>query len=177
LWNPDAVLDPDRADVPVLTRERLDKAAAVQLLFEDGLAHVLDHWLAATGARRLVWAGGTALNCVASLHLMERYADRGFQHWVPPFPGDNGIAAGAALRLAWNTGCVQRVRPLEHAFLGGEAITNSGIEAALVGAPVTVRRVAGEHLGNHLAHLICNGAFVGLAQGASETGPRALGHR
>ena len=177
LWNPDAVLDPDRTDVPALTQERLDKAAAIQLLFEDGLAHVLDHWLAATGARRLVWTGGTALNCVASLHLMERYADWGFQLWVPPFPGDNGIAAGAALRLTWKTGCIRRVRPLQHAFLGGEVITTSAIEAALVGAPVTVRRIAADSLGDHLAQLICDGAFVGLAQGSAETGPRALGHR
>jgi carbamoyltransferase len=177
LWNPDAVLDPDRTDLPALTRERLDKAAAVQLLFEDGLAHVLDHWLAATGARRLVWTGGTALNCVASLHLMERYADRGLQLWVPPFPGDNGIAAGAAMRLAWTTGRMQRVRPLQHAFLGGAAITTAAIRDALRGAPVRVYQVAGEHLGDHLAQRISDGAFVGLAQGPAETGPRALGHR
>jgi carbamoyltransferase len=175
LWAPDAVLDPGRVQVPELTQERLDKAAAVQMLFEDGLAHVLDHWLAATGARRLVWTGGTALNCVAGLHLMERYP--GLQLWVPPFPGDNGIAAGAALGLAWKTGRVRRIRPLAHAFLGGASLTASSIESALAGAPVTVRRVPGDQLGDYVAGLICDGAFVGLAQGAAETGPRALGHR
>jgi carbamoyltransferase len=96
---------------------------------------------------------------------------------VPPFPGDNGIAAGAALGLAWKTGCVRRVRPLAHAFLGGAALTAQAIEAALVGVPVTVRRLPVEQLGDHLAQLVCDGEFVGLAQGPAETGPRALGHR
>ncbi len=177
LWNPDAVLDPDRLNDSSFTRERLDRAAAVQRLFEDGVAHVLDHWLAATGARRFVWTGGTALNCVASLSLMERYADRGIELWVPPFPGDNGIAAGSALRLAWKTGLVKHVRPLEHAFLGGGQIQTADIESAVRAAPVSVRKVPSNLLGDFIAERICDGEFIGLAQGNAESGPRALGHR
>jgi carbamoyltransferase len=177
LWNPDAVLDPDRIDVPELTQARLEKAAAVQLLFEDGLIHVLDYWLTKTGARRLVWSGGTALNCVASLHFMERYAERGVHIWVPPFPGDNGVAAGAALRLALQTGSVRRVRPLHHAFIGGATITNAAIRSALQDEPVSAFQVEPELLASHIAGRICDGAMVGLAQGQAETGPRALGHR
>lgn len=177
MWNPDAVLDPNRISDAGFTRERLDRASAVQRLFEDGLVHILDHWLAFTGARRLVWTGGTALNCVASLTLMERYADRGVQLWVPPFPGDNGVAAGAALKVAWASGKVRRVKPLDHAFLGAGSLLAVDIEKALKAVSVSVRKIPNDQLGDFIASAVCDGQFIGLAQGAAETGPRALGHR
>lgn len=175
LWNPDAVLDPERTEVPELTRSRLDRAAAIQMLFEDAVLHVLNHWLDATGATRVIWTGGAALNCVAALRCLQSRGD--VQWWTPPFPGDNGVAAGSALRLAWATGAVEAVDPLAHAFIGGGALTTADIEAALdgSGAQVHVRPTAG--IGDRVAGLVHRGAIVGLAQGQAETGPRALGHR
>lgn len=175
LWDPNAVLDPGRLDVPELTQARLDKAAAVQALFEDAVEHVIDHWLGATGARRVVWTGGTALNAVAAMRLAERRPD--VQWWTPPFPGDNGVAAGAALRAAWQSGAVDRVRPLDHAFLGGAAITRAGIDRALHGASLHVEEVPARDLGGWIAARLVDGEILGLAQGQAETGPRALGHR
>lgn len=175
LWNPDAVLDPHRLDVPELTQARLDKAAAVQLLFEDAVAHVLDHWVSRTGARRVIWTGGTALNAVAALRL--RSSRPGLSWWTPPFPGDNGVAAGAALALAWCSGAVSEVERLDHAFLGGGALADADILDALTEAGVAFREVPVEGLGERVASLLCRGAILGLAQGQAETGPRALGHR
>jgi carbamoyltransferase len=50
LWNPDAVLRVDINHRPD-TQDRLDKAAATQLVFEDAMIHVVDHLLRTTGAR------------------------------------------------------------------------------------------------------------------------------
>ena len=175
LWDPNAVLDPARQEVPELTQARLDKAAAVQRLFEDGVEHVIGHWLQATGARRVIWTGGTALNAVAALRLAERWPE--VQWWTPPFPGDNGVAAGAALAVAWSSGAVERVRPLDHAFLGGGALTREAIDRALVGSGLRVAPIPASELGDRIAELLVRGAILGLAQGAAETGPRALGHR
>ena len=62
LWNPDAVLRVEDIHHRPDTKDRLDKAAATQLVFEDAMIHVVDHLLRATGANRLVLTGGVALN-------------------------------------------------------------------------------------------------------------------
>src|SRR5690606_5521700 len=92
------------------TQERLDKAAATQMVFEDALVHVIDHLLRATNTDRLVLSGGVALNALANMRLLEHFDGRWFadalhrdtrlQLWVPPMPGDAGTPIGAAWRLA-----------------------------------------------------------------------------
>ncbi len=61
LWNPDAVLRVEDIHHRPDTKDRLDKAAATQLVFEDAMIHVVDHLLRVTGASRLVLTGGVAL--------------------------------------------------------------------------------------------------------------------
>jgi len=175
LWDPNAVLDPLRQDVPELTRTRLDAAAAVQLLFEDAVQHVIAHWLQVTGAPSVIWTGGTALNAVAALGLAERWPQ--VRWWTPPFPGDNGVAAGAALACAWTSGAIDAVEPLQHAFVGGGGLTSVEIEAALQGSGLQVQEWPVDQVGPRVARLLADGAILGLAQGQAETGPRALGHR
>ncbi len=43
MWNPDAVLRVTETQHAAATRERVDLAAATQLVFEDALFHVVDH--------------------------------------------------------------------------------------------------------------------------------------
>ncbi|MFK7927123.1 MAG: carbamoyltransferase C-terminal domain-containing protein [Myxococcota bacterium] len=175
LWDPNAVLDPHNLEVPELTQQRLDRAAAIQLVFEDAVRHVLDHWVRRTGVRRVVWTGGTALNAVAALRIGE--ACPHLQLWTPPMPGDNGVAAGAALRLGQHMGWITTVQPLRHAFVGGGGLTSTGIEHALLGFHGSVVEIPTSELPERLAGWLYAGAVVGLAQGQAETGPRALGHR
>ena len=52
LWNPDAVLRVEDIHHRPDTKDRLDKAAATQLVFEDAMIHVTDHLLRVTGASR-----------------------------------------------------------------------------------------------------------------------------
>jgi carbamoyltransferase len=107
MWNPDAVLNVEDVRHPEVTRDRVDKAAAVQLVFEDALAHVVDHLIRTTGGHRLILTGGTALNCVANMRLLECFDERWYERnlgrkgtqlhiWVPPAPSDTGAPAGAA---------------------------------------------------------------------------------
>ena len=60
------------------TKDRLDKAAATQLVFEDAMIHVVDHLLRATGANRLVLTGGVALNAVGNMRLLEHFDEAWF---------------------------------------------------------------------------------------------------
>src|SRR4051812_35658692 len=49
LWNPDAMLRIEDIHHRPDTQQRLDKAAATQLVFEDAMIHIVDHLLRITG--------------------------------------------------------------------------------------------------------------------------------
>ncbi len=110
------------------TQDRLDKAAATQLVFEDAMIHVVDHLLRSTGANRLVLTGGVALNAVGNMRLLEHFDAAWFAKaqqrnarlhlWVPPTPGDPGVTIGAAWLFAHLAGA-PRGAPMTHAFYCG----------------------------------------------------------
>jgi carbamoyltransferase len=115
MWNPDAVLRPDDIQHAEITQERLDKAAATQLVFEDALFHVIGYLIRSTGSHKLVLTGGTALNGVANMRLLERFDESFYDRylkspnkrlhlWVPPTPGDPGVTMGAAYHFALKNG-------------------------------------------------------------------------
>jgi carbamoyltransferase len=195
MWNPDAVLRPDDIQHAEMTQERLDKAAATQLVFEDVLFHIVEHLIRTTGSNKLVLTGGTALNAVANMRLLERFDEWFYERylgrkntrlhlWVPPAPGDAGVTMGAAYHFAWAHG-VPSGEPLRHAFYCGPAPSTGEIREALGQAKeigwlplgditsVTQR----ESIADLLAYIISNDGVMGVFQGAAETGPRALGHR
>src|SRR6476620_11043365 len=152
LWNPDAVLRVEDIHHRPDTKDRLDKAAATQLVFEDAMIHVVDHLLRATGANRLVLTGGAALNAVANMRLLEHFDEAWFAKsqqrktrlhlWVPPTPGDPGVTIGAAWLFAHLAGA-PRGAPLTHAFYCGTSPTGGDIDAALDGDDI-----ASKHVGN-----------------------------
>ena len=128
LWNPDAVLRVEDIHHRPDTRDRLDKAAATQLVFEDAMIHVVDHLLRVSGANRLVLTGGVALNAVGNMRLLEHFDEAWFAKaqqrntrlnlWVPPVPGDPGVTIGAAWLFAHLAGA-PRGAPMTHAFYCG----------------------------------------------------------
>ena len=195
MWHPDAVLKvEDIAHAPI-TIDRVDKAAAVQLVFEDALFHIVQHLIRTTHSTRLVLTGGTALNCVANMRLLEHFdapwynrnlgmRDATLHLWVPPVPGDAGVAIGAAYHFA----CLGGAKPgesLQHAFYCGMSPSKSEIEEAIANTPeisylhlgnISSKRER-ERLADLLALIIAKDGIIGICQGAAETGPRALGHR
>jgi len=192
MWHPDAVLDVDAIQHDSLGRERADKAAATQLVFEDALHHIVKHFVRKTGASRLVLTGGTALNCLANLTLMERFnsdwfrengipSDGGLQLWVPPIPGDAGVPMGAAYHFCCRAGALSEAgkgERLTHAFWCGRAPSGSEILQTVENdAEVGFRPIAIEQLPALMAFLVARGCVIGWFQGRAETGPRALGHR
>jgi len=195
MWHPDAVLRVEDIEHAPITIDRVDKAAAVQLVFEDALFHIVQHLIRATRSTRLVLTGGTALNCVANMRLLEQFDGAWYERnlgmkdvtlhmWVPPVPGDQGVVIGAAYHFA----CLAGAKPgesLRHAFYCGMPPTKIEIEEALATTPEIAHRRLGnvstrderERLADLLAFIVAKGGVVGLCHGAAETGPRALGHR
>ena len=140
MWNPDAVLRVEDIHHQPNTQERLDKAAATQMVFEDALIHIIDSLIRTTGSDRLVLTGGAALNAVANMRLLEHF-DAGYYErvlkrstqlhlWVPPVPGDAGVTVGAAYAFAAAAGAGFG-STLEHAFYCGRSSSMSAIVAAL----------------------------------------------
>lgn len=198
MWNPDHVLDVDKVQHAEITRDRVDKAAATQLVFEDAMFHVLENGIRRCETDRVVLAGGTALNCVASMRMLEHFDKSWFQQytnqhgplrlWIPPFPGDAGLPVGSAYHFACLAGAPTDVpdAKLHHPFLCGRGASDDEIESCLsqdfddVGSQVVSLAQSEDATGDIadlIAHLVSSGAVVGLYQGAAESGPRALGHR
>ncbi|MCA8990702.1 MAG: hypothetical protein KDA88_01925 [Planctomycetaceae bacterium] len=194
MWNPDAVLSVDDVEHAAITKDRVDMAAATQLVFEDALFHIIDHHVRATGIDRLVMTGGTALNCVANMRLLEHYNEAWFtrnferntklQIWVPPIPGDAGVTIGAAYQFALRAGA--KCGPsLEHAFYCGMPPTTEDIDAAIQSDDEIEFRDLGsihvqeelEDIADMMAYVMSQNGVLGIFQGSAETGPRALGHR
>jgi carbamoyltransferase len=115
-------------------------------------------------------AGGVALNCVANSRL---WREGSFEDvWVQPAAGDSGTALGAALRVAHELG--DEVRPMATAALG-PSWTDAELERWLRAAGIEYER-SGDIAAVVAAELADDGV-VAWFQGASEFGPRALGHR
>jgi len=195
MWNPDAVLRMDDEKLSEVTQERVDKAAALQMVFEDALFHIVDHFIRLTGSNQLILSGGTALNCLANMNLLERFSEEYYSRylkkenlrlhlWVPPNPSDTGAAMGACYNFAMSHGAPLGP-PLKHAFLCGWGTSDTCIEDAISQAKEMKSMELGrvdqkedrEAIADLLAHIIAQDGVIGLFQGASETGPRALGHR
>src|SRR5258708_17130328 len=84
LWNPDAVLRVEDIHHRPDTKDRLDKAAATQLVFEDAMIHVVAHLLRLTGANRLVLTGGAALHAGGNMPPLAHFHAAGFSKFQHP---------------------------------------------------------------------------------------------
>jgi carbamoyltransferase len=194
MWNPDAVLRIEDSAHKENTQDRLDKAAATQMVFEDALIHVIDHHVRSTGCDRLVLTGGIALNALGNMRLLEHF-DADFYRrelkrpgrlhlWVPPTPNDTGVTIGAAYMGAYLAGYGVGAA-FEHAFYCGLPPSTTEIRAALAARPdVTWIELvpandddARARHADFMAYMTAQDAIFALYQGAAETGPRALGHR
>ena len=146
-------------------------AATLQHYYEKSLVRMA-RWLQdQSGYGRFVLAGGVALNCTGNGRLAEEtFVDDLF---IQPASHDAGTALGAAILAHHNAIGSWPDVPFSHAYWGPD-FSNSQIKAALdfSGVPYThcdPVEVASEALARN--------EVVGWFQGASETGPRALGNR
>ena len=194
MWNPDAILRVEDIRHKPDTQERLDKAAATQMVFEDALIHIIDFLIRKTGSNRLILTGGAALNAVGNMRVLEHFDEGHYERvlgsrtrlhlWIPPVPNDAGVTLGAAFRFA-NLAGGGIGAPLTHAFYCGSAPTESEISSALAGADDVEWIVIGDHssdssrdaIADMIAFITSRNGVVAIFQGAAETGPRALGHR
>lgn len=151
-----------------------DLAAKVQAELERAVVHLCRRLHELTGLDRLCVSGGVGLNSVANgLILRETpFAEL----FVTPAAGDSGIAIGAAL-YGYHHGARRR-RTWSHGHnFHGRRYRDDEIWAAVdeLRSFLRCERVADP--AEACANDVVEGKVVGWFEGASEFGPRALGHR
>lgn len=153
-----------------------DVAASLQACLDRSILHLVGHFAAATGLRRVAMAGGVALNTTANGRLLRSGAVD--EIYVQPAAADDGASLGAGLQRAALAGeIVNRRSPTP--FYGPEHSDGSVAE--------TLRDYADRIDATPLdglsgactaaAELIAAGEVIAWYRGRMEFGPRALGHR
>jgi carbamoyltransferase len=155
-------------------RRFADCAASVQKVLEDTLVGIARALHEETGLPDLCFGGGVALNGVANARVL---AESGFGRvFVPSAPGDAGCALGAALYAdRFYLGGRDRDVP-DHPFLG-PAVDPQELARAAREDGQHVEELDERALIDRTADALAAGKIVGWMDGASEFGPRALGHR
>ena len=124
-----------------------DIAASAQVVCEEMIYNVMRLAKSFGWSTNLVYSGGVALNCLANRKLGEYFE----KIWIMPCPGDAGSSLGAAALVYGG-----RVS-FAHAYL-----------VRVIPGPYPVSAVVDDLVVNRLC---------GVASGAAEFGPRALGNR
>lgn len=150
----------------------LDLAAWCQVELEDSVSRRVHALAKKHGVSAVCGAGGVFLNSVMNRRLQEVLNTS--EVFVPPSPGDQGLALGAAAwALREATGRLPRWRAVP--YLGGR-YGDDVVEAALSGRPGLVSEPVKDSVAEAVRELAA-GRIVGWFQGPSEYGPRALGNR
>jgi carbamoyltransferase len=153
-----------------------DIAASIQRVTEDALIAIARYLHERTGQRKLVMAGGVALNTKANYRLL---TETPFEEiYIQPAAGDDGGALGAALWAYHIVMGQPRTWSLPHAYWG-ESFTPGVIRAFLDSHEIKYESFEDRQdvLVEQLTDQLMTEQVIGLFQGRFEWGPRALGNR
>ncbi len=176
------LLGPPRSPDEALTQRHRDLASSVQAWYEEAFFNLLSDAARRFPRVNLGLSGGCAMNSVANGKIKRRMGFKAV--YIPAAAGDAGGALGAALQVAWTSGCRGREGQMDHAYWGpsfsdgeiGDLLDTRRMQ--LQGRRLHVELVAVEEdLCRETARAIAAGLVVGWFQGRMEWGPRALGNR
>jgi carbamoyltransferase len=170
---------PPRNPESEILQRHMDLAASIQVVLEEMVLCMATHVHAKTGMRKLVMAGGVALNCVANGRLAR---EGPFEEiWIQPAAGDAGGSIGAAL-FVWHqlleNERIPNPRDAQKGSFLGPSIADAEIRAVLL-----KYTPAYEHIGDddelleRMAEWLADEKIIGWAHDRMEFGPRALGAR
>lgn len=149
-----------------------DLAAATQAVTEEVLEHVVTK--INTGCDNLVYTGGVALNCLANGRVFPK--TRYKKVYIPPHPGDTGLAISAAAYVYHVLEGKPRKYIYDSDFIGPK-YSFGDMKATLDAAGLEYEDVGLEDATYMAADRLDDQSVVGWYYGSSEFGPRALGNR
>lgn len=151
---------------------REDVAAAYQTALEQVVVTLLRPYVRRYAVENIVLAGGVAANVKLNQRVHEM--DGVVGTFIHPAMGDDGTGVGGALYWLSKQGGGIQPRPLEHVYLGND-LDPRETEAAVCASGLPFEHVP--DIERRVAALLAEGKVVARVTGASEYGPRALGHR
>ena len=160
-------------------QQHANLAYAIQQITELIIRDLAVRALALSGSRKLVMAGGVALNSVANGKLLD--LPQLDQLWIQPAAGDDGGALGAALAVHHILNERKRQILLPDAMQGaylGPAFSAQSVRRVLQRHKLDFIEMQDEDaLCAQTAQYLAEGKILGWFQGRMEYGPRALGNR
>jgi carbamoyltransferase len=163
-----------------ITEPYMNLALAAQAVTEEVIFRLARTARDLTGRKKLVLAGGVALNCVANGKLLRSGIFEDL--WIQPAAGDAGGALGAAL-AGWHIWkgrereAIKETDSMQGSFLGPQFTSRDVERVALkFDAPYEYYEKFDDLIAV-VAKIISAGNVVGWFQGRMEYGPRALGNR
>lgn len=158
-----------------ITQFHADLAASVQAILESSVLQLINSLESNFGKfDNVCLAGGVALNCVLNTKVSNYYNDR---LWIFPAAGDAGGSTGAALSFLSNEFPSNKNRwDISHSLLGN-IYTENEVESTLIKLQVNSLKLERSRAAKYIAEKITQGSVVGIFEGRSEFGPRALGNR
>lgn len=159
-----------------ITAEYENLAAALQMVTEDAVFHVLDHVFSETKCENLCLAGGVALNSVINGKILKRNKFKNV--FIQPSAGDSGTVIGAAKYAQSQIDtemCI--MENMKHSSYGPK-YSNQEVELFLRANNIVYEKYENEdEMLTFVATLLEKKLVVGWFQGRMEWGPRALGNR
>jgi len=156
-------------------------AGALQRYTEDILTEWMRNAIATTGARRVAFGGGIAMNVKAMMELSKLPEVEDI--FICPTPSDESIAPGAAY-VSMHDICIKRgqnplqvLKPFKHSYWG-PPVSREEIQTIVEYASRNEKYVVSENpKEEYVAQRLAEGKLVGRCIGRSEFGARALGNR
>ena len=152
-----------------------DVAASVQLTTEETVLKMAAALHKKTGLKKLVIAGGVALNSVMNGRLMRESAFD--EVYIQPNAGDAGGALGAALYVYHVLLKKPRRLIMKHSYYG-QGFSEAQHLEALTTAGLRFEKIEDvNQMASRLVDALLDGQVISIFQGRFEWGPRALGNR
>lgn len=171
---------PPRKPETPLTQREMDLARSVQEVTEEIMLRMARHVHHVTGMKKLVLAGGVALNCVGNGRILREGPFEDI--WIQPAAGDAGGALGAALYAWYRYLGKARIlarngRDAQRGSYLGPSFSHANIENILTKNQTAFTKLSDAEIAPAAAKLLAEGNVMGWFQGRMEFGPRALGAR
>jgi carbamoyltransferase len=169
---------PARKPESDLTKKEMDLAASIQAVTDEVMLKMARFARAVTGKRYLCMAGGVALNCVANGRILR--AGIFDDIFIQPASGDAGGSLGGALYV-WHQLEGRERTPAKPDGMKG-ALLGPGFEPRqteefLKLNAIPYRRMERAERDRYIAKALASEKVIGMCQGRTEFGPRALGYR
>lgn len=162
-----------------LTQFHADLASSVQTCLNEMVLFLAKRALSRSKSTKLVIAGGVGLNCVANQYIVDRVGEENV-HFFSASGDAGGSFGAAALGFSIENKAILRDQLFRVNLLGsklGREFSRQDCKVFLSENQIPFEEMSKVQISKFLADEVLKGSCIGIFEGRSEFGPRALGNR